>query len=100
MENSERKKNPNLEFKRSLDVMLGTPFDDLSHEKPNVWGTLVQSVIKIALSRGVHLEKDPTVIKQLSKLETMGIVPAFLYPEVAETMIKQYQLNQRAGRSN
>jgi type III secretion system FlhB-like substrate exporter len=80
--------------------MLDSKFDDLSHEKPDIWGSLVQSVIKIALSKGYHLEKDQSIIRQLSKLEKMNVIPHHLHDDVADTMIRQYQLNERAGRSN
>lgn len=90
----------NEAFKRSLGVMIDSDADDLSHDKPDIWGSLVQSVLRIALAKGVHLEKDPFVIKQLSKLEKMGIIPVHLYEDVADTMIKQYKINLRAGRAN
>ena len=100
MKESEKNMAYSNEFQRSLNVMLDAKFDDLSHEKPNLWGDLVQSVIRIALSKGFHLEKNPAIIRQLSKLEKMGVVPIHLYADVADTMIRQYQLTERAGRSN
>ena len=56
-------------------------------------GYLAQRIIKIAEENGVHIHRDPKLVKILSDLEVDDLIPLPLYQVVAEILAMVYRLD-------
>jgi len=96
-------KKTESDLHRSLNLILESDFDDLACERPDLYSGLVGKIVNIAIEEGIPLHKDEAIIRQLSKLERLNIIPESLYNEIAMMVIKRYRINERcsmSGRSN
>ena len=88
------------EFRKAIRLMLDAQFDDLSVARPNEFSPMAQSISALAKKQNVNIAKDPELLKHISKLEIMGVVPENLYPAVTDILVKMYKLKEKTSTAS
>jgi len=88
------------EFRKAIALVLTSKFDDLSAIRPNINTSMGRKICDMALNQNVNLEQNPDMVRHLSKLEEMRIIPESLYPVVADILVKMSKLEDSKRRAN
>lgn len=92
-------KRPEIE-KRKEAVALGYHAD--GHEAPKVLakgkGIVAENILEKAAHNDIPIQKDPSLVELLGKLNINETIPEELYQAVAEVFAFIYKTNQAASR--
>lgn len=58
-------------------------------------GNVADKILDIAREQGIPIRDDPDLVEALAKLDVGSLIPAELYPAVAEVLAFVYRQNQR-----
>jgi len=59
-------------------------------------GHVARRILELAEERGVPIREDPDLADALGQLDLGDVIPADLYPAVAEVLAYIYRMNNRA----
>lgn len=83
--------------RRQLAVALR--YDEDREASPRVLakgrGAVARRILAIARERNIPIRDDPDLVEMLAKLDVGSLIPAELYPAVAEILAFVYRQNQR-----
>jgi len=60
-------------------------------------GAVAQKILSLAKEKGIPIRDDPELVQSLAQLDLGQLIPAELYPAVAEVLAYVYRMNQRAA---
>jgi len=58
-------------------------------------GLVAQRILDLAKEHGVPVREDPDLVQSLAQLDLGDLIPAELYPAVAEVLAYVYRMNNR-----
>lgn len=84
---------------RQLAVALR--YDEGKESAPRVvakgQGRMADKILDLAKEHGVPVRDDPDLVETLAQLDLGDLIPAELYPAVAEVLAYVYRMNQKRG---
>jgi flagellar biosynthesis protein len=87
-------------IKRQLAVALR--YDTGKESAPRVLasgrGMVAQKILEEAAKNNIPIRDDPDLVECLAKLDLGDVIPAELYPAVAEVLAFVYRMNAEKGR--
>lgn len=86
---------PTNDFKRQLAVALGYDVDKDSVPKVLAKGTgkVAAKIIELAEKNNIPVREDADLVQALAKLDLGEVIPAEIYPAVAEVLAYVYSMN-------
>ncbi len=90
------------DLKKRRQLALALRFDEEREKAPRVIakgkGSIAKKIIEIAKEQNIPIREDPDLIETLSKLDLGDLIPAKLYPAVAELLAFIYRVNGSTGK--
>lgn len=85
------------QIKRSVELVLKGLDQDESRIEVRADSHLLQEVLRYVKQYDENIIYSPSMLKQLARLDKLGVIPESLYPAVAEIIAAKYKSARKSA---